>query len=144
MNENSYGKTPLFLACGIFPSQEEATFIAIAELLLENGANPNEACEYKCLNDSSRYYPLNEACEYKCLPLVKLLLNYKANPDSADYYDDDYNPKYTPLHITCLDKSSTCFEEILAHGANPNSKDAEGTTPLHNFNRKWSRSKHSK
>lgn len=63
-----FGKTSLFLACQRWPSSK-----TIVELLLKSGADTN-------FQTDTGMTPLYVACENQSTYIVKLLINYNANP----------------------------------------------------------------
>lgn len=65
------------------------------------------------------------ACEGGCLDTVRLLLSYRANPNSKRVPGD-----VTPLFIAAQNGHAAVVDELLAHGANPNSTKSSGTSPL--------------
>jgi uncharacterized protein len=61
------------------------------------------------------------------LPIVKLLLEKKANPNVPSN-----NPyKVTPLHSACAISQYEIIELLIRHGADVNAKQMQGVTPLH-------------
>jgi cytohesin len=152
---------PLFSA--IYKQDAES-----AKLLLENGANPNvigtndfEVAFNGNFNGnqwSGRYRatPLWLAISTKQLPMVNLLLKFKADPNDSQ---TDERPLFKALSspdilgallnaggkvdshltdgMTLLDYAlnmnflTSTVETLLKHGANPNVCDLHGNTPLH-------------
>ncbi len=88
-----------------------------SKLLLEQGANPNTYFDGQ--------YCLHYACLSKNLLLVKLLLNFGADINKKDDYED------TPLHIAIKQIHNDLVKLLLFRKANPNAQTSYNTTPLH-------------
>ena len=109
-SKNKAGLTPLQVTS---PSCTE-----IIDQLIQNGANANVA-------DSDGNTPLHNACSQGNLASVKCLLNNTK-------CDLNYKNKagLTPLQVT-PSKYINVIKELVQHGANTNTVDSDGTTPLH-------------
>lgn len=128
------GSSPLHLAC-------ENDLVSICKLLISNKADIN-------MQDSEQRSPLHLACQRQNSDIVEVLLENKAN---IKLYD---NTGKTPLHLICerfkdspsvrpwMDTSLMCVIEMFTKlkytvkslidlGAEVNSCDSEGETPLH-------------
>lgn len=90
--------------------------LAIIDLLLKRGANPNAVTGYQ------RASPLYYCVQYKNYLCTKKLLQYKANPNLADKNGD------TPLHQS---QSAAISLLLIQHGAKVNTQNKDGETPLH-------------
>ena len=88
------------------------------ELLLENGANPNE----KGRNDEM---PLHWTVRNGQVYATKLLLEKGAKPNSVSKYGT------TPLHCAALMGYERIVNILLDKGAKPDCEDNDGWTPLH-------------
>jgi cytohesin len=136
------GKLDAPLLCSIH--QRDA---ASAELLLENGANPNVTGTYDlrtvsaptasvysgrnqvgmgsrgdAFGGNQKFTPLWLAISGKQLPMVKLLLKFQADPNGPQADGQ-------PLLFSALSDLGL-LEALLHAGANPNVKDHQGRTPL--------------
>jgi ankyrin repeat protein len=145
--------------------------LELAELLLKAGANPNMAGgvnfrdarveqDANYMNHKGHMTPLWFAIYQNQPALVKLLLNYKADPNDAqtdrqpvifktldtpemlaallaaganvEARDETENVARTPLlKASQFFGGSNVVGILLQHGANPNAVDAQGDTPLH-------------
>lgn len=115
------------------PGVTDAERLAIAELLLKRGANPNGG-------QTNERKPIRQASASGDLPMVRLLLQRGADPNVYSSW------KGTPLHeavqrypgdIMGMVKADIAditeiMRLLLAAGANPNALDSERKTPLHN------------
>lgn len=110
--------------------------LGCAELLLQADANPNVDGLMHCPQGSygSRWYPeysailrsatpLWLAIQKHQLPMVQLLLKYKANPDVAQISEP-------PAMIFWALSNTNILQALLDAGANPNIKNNDGRTPL--------------
>ena len=91
---------------------------SFSELLLENGANPNE----KGTNDET---PLHWTVQNGQVYATELLLEKGAKPDSASIHGT------TPLHCAALMGYECIVNVLLEKGAKPDYEDNDGWTPLH-------------
>ena len=106
------GYTPLMSACA-------AGHTSVVRKLLKKGANVN-------VKDYDDVTPLMLACSGPYPTIANLLLDHVADP-SATSHDDG-----TALHIASEKyELRHVLRRMLEQGANPNSKDDEGDTPLH-------------
>jgi ankyrin repeat protein len=138
-----------------------------AELLLQAGANPNVAGQIDLpvrpnsadlMNHSGHLTPLWLTIYMKQLPMVNLLLKFKADPDDSQ---TDGRPllfsaltdtnlletllmagakvdptlqdetEWTPLAAAVSQNNAATTAILLKHGANPNVRNRNGATPLH-------------
>lgn len=130
------GLSPLHLAC-------DNGLISICKLLIENQADIN-------MQDGENMTPLHVACQRKNSDVVEVLLENKADLTLCDNYGK------TPLHVICerfkdpsylrpgideypltfviemFAKCKSIVKSFIDLGANVNSCDSEGDTPLHN------------
>lgn len=90
----------------------------IMQLLLKNGANPNQP------NKENGKTPLHVAT--RNFEVVTLLLQHNADPNSTDLH------KRKPLHYACRDGNECVVALLLKQqGANVNCLDKYGNLPLH-------------
>jgi serine/threonine-protein phosphatase 6 regulatory ankyrin repeat subunit B len=106
--------------------------LEFAEWLIKQGAAVNAV-------DSQDYTPLHDASHRKSVEMVKFLLENKANPNSRGGRGEmgrDFPRKETPLHdatYSNMESISLAMVKLLvAHGADINVKNFNGTTPLYN------------
>jgi ankyrin repeat protein len=140
-----------------------------AELLLQSGANSNKKSfvDWAISFNNTTYYqgnsvtPLFLAVSTKQLPMVQLLLKFKADPndsqtegepllfralDNPDILeallaaggkvDSRTSTGYHLLEYAIGDNNAASLEILLKHGANPNASSFQGDTPLHYAARK--------
>jgi ankyrin repeat protein len=139
---------------------------ASAELLLQAGANPNAIGKIEQFGNYDGYFmnhkdhltPLWLAIYLKQVPMVQLLLKFKADPNDsqtdgqpllfsamsdtnmleslldAGATVDPVNPDETdrtPLGAAANQNNAPAVAILLKHGANPNVRNRNGVTPLH-------------
>jgi ankyrin repeat protein len=104
------GMTPLLFAV-------RAGYIAVATLLLDNGADVN-AIGYR------RHTPLHWAVLLGKRDLILLVLDHKPDMNAAAAYGE------TPLHLAALYAAPDVIELLVARGASLESKTGDGRTPL--------------
>src|SRR5262249_39474848 len=68
--------------------------------------------------------PLGWAAYRNDVPMVRYLLEHKADPNKA-------TPFGTPLTMAAAKNSALAAEVLLAHGARTDIKSADGSSPLH-------------
>ncbi|MDI7172579.1 ankyrin repeat domain-containing protein [Leptospira santarosai] len=83
---------------------------------LQNGLNPNR---FRGVT------PLSLAVKYERLEIVRILIEYLADPNLPDE-----KTGLTPL-IHSIDASSTMISILIEGGADPDQRDANGMSPLH-------------
>ncbi|KAF3926340.1 Ankyrin-2 [Arthrobotrys entomopaga] len=110
--QNSEGETALFLA--VEEDHREA-----CALLLERGANPN-------IRSNDLLGPLFIAVFHGHHELITMLLS-KA-PDGIDLNQRNLRSRLTALHASC--QSMEITKALLEAGANPNSRNVAGETPI--------------
>ena len=95
--------------------------LAIARALLNTGANPN-------CTDTDGQTALHYAVESRGEAMVALLMASGANPNAKNTMNGQ-----TPLHHASVvgTGSVRLVERLLDHGADPNTSDDAGETPLH-------------
>lgn len=71
---------------------------------------------------------LHVACEFNIPIIVKLLVNYGANPTIPTHLDIGF---YTPLHKACEKGSREIVEMLIRAGADLDARNKVGQTPLH-------------
>jgi len=91
------------------------------KILLNNGANPN-VFDYE-----SGYFPLHIVAANDDVILYYLLANKGANLNVST----KFIPHDTPLHIAIQSDSSMVISCLLKSGADINTQNAYGMTPLH-------------
>ncbi len=92
----------------------------IAELLIAHGADVNLGESW--VNET----PLHVAAFQNRPNMVAILLEHGADPDRLS----DWRGGYTPLQYAAITGSVEAIEALLAGGANPNSQNEFGRTPL--------------
>ena len=114
---NIYNQTPLYIAVTNKYLKVENTnnYLEVAKFLLENKA---------IVNINSTYMPINYAVAVRDYDMVKLLLEYKANPNSI------YRCQPI-LHDAIRNISKNTVKILLEYGADPNLKGLNGDTSLH-------------
>jgi ankyrin repeat protein len=121
------GKLDAPLLCAIHKNDA-----AVVELLLQAGANPNAKGEDDWLPSTLGAYgrpvgrgsetPLSLAVSTKQLPMMQLLLKFKADPN-------DSQTDGRPLLFSAL-SDTNILEALLDAGADPNRAGADGEPPL--------------
>ncbi len=96
------------------------TELSITVLLLNAGADPN----IRTWNGSQT--PVIRAVEMHDLPLVRLLLDHGANPNTPE---PDFQ-RNTPLMLAAESGNQEITALLLAHGADPTAKNSAGQTAL--------------
>lgn len=110
--QNDVGQTPLHKAV-------KAAARGSAEVLLQNGANPNA----KDFNEAAAMHLAFETASP--MPLLELLLRYKADPNTQNIY------KNTPLMLTAVWNLDSSFARLLMQNrALVDLPDDRGDTPL--------------
>ncbi len=114
MNElipiNGYFETPLNYV--VFHLKNES----IAEVLLKNGANPNDI-------SNKNWTPLNSATFNGDIKLVALLLSHGANINQKGSND------WTALHYAVRNRNTNIVKLLLSKGADENQKDKFNRSP---------------
>lgn len=108
------GKTPLHWV----------SIAEVAQVLIEHGGDVNAV-------NHGGYRPLHSASRRGCLKLVRLLLNHgtlgtagtEVNVTAGHY-------RLTPLHLAVDNGHEDVAKLLLANGADPNSPDWVGMTPI--------------
>jgi len=92
--------------------------VTAARMWLEKGANANTV-------DNAGWSPLHEAAIMGCQELVKLLLDYRANPN---IHAQENN--VTPLHDAASNGFMAVAVTLVSYGADLNARNSQGLTPL--------------
>lgn len=111
--KDKYGQTPLFHA--VHNGQEDAT-----NVLLEYGANPQE-------KDANGQNLLSRAAEYGHISIVHKFLLAKLDDTCLNSKD---NSGQTALARAVQSGQDEVVKLLLEQGADPNTKDNQGLTPL--------------
>lgn len=108
--------------------------IAAVTRLLKAGANPNvheivtsppSASEGKAGGEKSEgETALSSAVDKQSLPMVRLLLDHKADPNGRSPYD------WTPLMTACQRNNVDIVKLLLKRGAKPNLRNVHGDTAI--------------
>jgi ankyrin repeat protein len=111
---------------GVNPIQVAAACgdLDTVKLLVEAGADVNDFTAVPGLGAFSVRTPLGWAAYHNDVPMVRYLLERKADPNQA-------TPLGTPLTWAARGNSAQAAEVLLAHGARTDVKSGDGTTPLH-------------
>ena len=115
---NYFSQTPLVLAC-------RYNYIAIANVLLAAGANPNTSGSF----GNQRNTPLALAAKYNYLSLARLLVQYGADVNLGD--DSGPCPLFTSLLCASEDVTTFLLTECLARGLDVTMSKMNGETLLH-------------
>ncbi|MEX2121435.1 MAG: ankyrin repeat domain-containing protein [Pirellulales bacterium] len=111
------GRTPLLIACSLFPSLEEwRKAERIAARLVRAGANVNA-------RSGDTAAPLHEAALAGQMRTVRLLLSRNVPVNVRD------NTGRTPLHYAVLGEEPAIAKILVEHGAWRNARDNRGQTP---------------
>ena len=109
------GYTPLMFAL-------ESNNEDLIGILLECGVNPNSQT---LDGETSLHYALRNACETK---IIELLFAYEVDPNIKDMRG------YSALNLICKTSLNDGYlwkvQLLLEHGADPNTQDKDGITPL--------------
>ncbi len=100
-------ESPLFSCARRIPSEGNDVHLRIAELLLMQGADPEE-------EGMSCQTALHLSALYGNVPMMKLLLQYGAKVDTCDDQGE------TPLATACSDDHREAVKLLLRHGAEIN------------------------
>ncbi|XP_041356900.1 ankyrin-3-like [Gigantopelta aegis] len=115
---NYFSQTPLVLAC-------RYNYIAIADVLLGAGANPNTTGSF----GNQRNTPLALAAKYNYLQLARLLVQYGADVNLGD--DSGPCPLFTSLLCASEDVTTFLLTECLGRGLDVTLSKMNGETLLH-------------
>ena len=118
------GSTAVFLCVSIGCREKEKlpAHLACARFLLQSGSNPNT-------RDTNSLTPILWASIQNCMPMVELLLEYKADPNyKANMTGSD---TLTPLMVSVSRGYLELVRLLLKHGANPAMPNERLWTPLH-------------
>jgi len=109
--QDNSGKTPLMMACQIGDSN-------ICQLLLDNNASVN-------LFDMSGSTALHFASSGRSVSCVRNIIgNEKTNQNAVDFFNN------TPLHLACINGSTTIVRILLASCANSRLENKAGHKPI--------------
>ena len=83
-------------------------------------------CPVDCRNDSKfKETPLHVACERGSLPMIRMLMEHGADPNTCNEKND------TPLHVACRSGNLDVVRLLMEHGADLLARNEENDTPLH-------------
>ena len=108
------GNSPLHIAS----MSREIPLEALIELL-KNGALPD-------IENNKRETPLQVAIEKGNEKVVRILLEYDANPNKTSGHHRE-----SPLHLACKLGNVSIVKILLKHGADFDAKNGHGDTPIH-------------
>uniref|UniRef100_A0ABD2X5E8 Uncharacterized protein n=1 Tax=Trichogramma kaykai TaxID=54128 RepID=A0ABD2X5E8_9HYME len=112
------GDTPLHLAV-------KYKNLEVVELLLRNGANPN-------LINEGGLTPLHIICKIEnCKDLIEKFFEINNDIQQTVQVDMRDNWGNSPLHLALRRENRMAAEVLLRRGADPNSINKDGLTPLH-------------
>jgi len=119
------GQTPLHKAVSMTHLEHDVGF-AMSSMLLSRGANVDAT-------DAEGEAPLHVVCRTGSWPAVQLLLQHGADVNLLTPQN------FTPLHQLCrrmayCEEHLAIFEALLAHGAAPALRDADGYRPCDHIN----------
>ncbi|CAB0036140.1 unnamed protein product [Trichogramma brassicae] len=108
----------------------------VAATLIAHGADPDcwrpghdGGCQQTLLHKA-----IDENCEDYAIFLIKSgcdLNSPRRPPASGEEGGEEARDECTPLHLCCQWGLEQVVQTLIEHGANVNSRDAEGKTPLH-------------
>ena len=115
---DNFHRTPLFTAV------DEHNHSGMVNLLLKHGADPNIPAFGKSMT------PLHVACLRHCTEYMELLLSHGADPNFS-IYDVHYSPLDQLIKVL---GPIECFQLLIDHGVNLNSKQRPPLLLLLEFN----------
>lgn len=126
---DSQGRTPLSCAVSGYPydnaddelrknSEETARRFALVELLVSHGADSN-------IFDNCRHSPLYCSLSNKVMDIATYLMENGANINHRNESDG-----FTALHEAVWERNTECARRLLALGADPELRNANGKTAL--------------
>lgn len=109
--------TPLHLACGVPIDQATNQYTRVAQMLLENGADPNA-------EDEGGYTALHLAVANNNIECVRVLIEYRCK---VNHQNQD---RFTPLHTACRYQFQSIATLLMESGADPHIPDGQGRTAM--------------